>query len=115
MMMGVLGHVKYGGKIYPYTDKEDQGYLVVIDGEGNWISAKSCEEVTNDNINPGHYKNGGIETFDYMKAKLSKSQLEGYLRGNVLKYISRYDHKNGIEDLKKMQWYANELINLLEG
>lgn len=59
---------------------------------------------------PSHYTHGGIETIDYLKAKLSKDQFEGFLLGNVLKYASRFQHKNGIEDLKKARWYLNKLI-----
>jgi hypothetical protein len=61
-------------------------------------------------INPDHYKIGGIETIDYIEAKLTKEQFRGYLVGNVIKYISRFEHKNGLEDLKKAGWYLNRLI-----
>ncbi|MGC4375902.1 DUF3310 domain-containing protein [Fictibacillus sp. Mic-4] len=67
-----------------------------------------------DSINPDHYKVGGIETIDIMKAKLTKEQFEGYLLGNILKYTSRYRHKNGVEDLHKAGWYLSRLIDLLE-
>ncbi|WP_026676763.1 DUF3310 domain-containing protein [Fictibacillus gelatini] len=72
-------------------------------------------ETALDNINPDHYKRGGIETFDYMKAKMTPVQLEGYLLGNVLKYMSRYQYKNGVEDVRKAEWYLKELIKVLEG
>lgn len=69
-----------------------------------------------DNINPDHYKVGGIETIDYMQAKLSPEGFRGYLAGNVIKYISRYEHKNGLEDLRKAKWYLERLIETkLEG
>ncbi len=61
-------------------------------------------------INPDHYKIGGIETIAYIEAKLTKEQFKGYLVGNVIKYISRFEHKNGQEDLKKAGWYLNRLI-----
>ena len=64
------------------------------------------------NINPDHYKIGGVETIDYMEAKMSKEQYEGYLLGNVIKYTSRYRYKNGVEDLMKAQWYLNKLIEV---
>jgi hypothetical protein len=64
---------------------------------------------------PSHYTSGGIETIDFMKAKLSAEGFEGYLAGNVLKYITRYRHKNGIEDLKKAKRYLEWLIEHLEG
>lgn len=63
-----------------------------------------------DITNPDHYKHGGIETIEYMKAKLTKEQFEGYLLGNLLKYVSRYRHKDGVNDLKKAKWYLERLI-----
>ncbi len=62
--------------------------------------------------NPSHYTTGGIECIDAMQAMLSRDEFIGYLRGNVFKYQWRYQHKNGVEDLKKAQWYANRLIEL---
>jgi hypothetical protein len=61
-------------------------------------------------INPVHYKIGGIETIDYIEAKLTREQFIGYLVGNVVKYVSRFEYKNGLEDLKKADWYLNRLI-----
>ena len=55
---------------------------------------------------PKHYTTGAIETWDYIV-----SQKLGYLEGNVIKYVSRYKHKNGLEDLKKAQAYLNKLIS----
>ncbi|MEH7462757.1 DUF3310 domain-containing protein [Bacillus thuringiensis] len=76
------------------------------------VVAEKVESEEQDNVNhPNHYTMGGIETYDYIKAKMSVEQLEGYLLGNILKYMSRYQFKNGLEDLKKSQWYLEELIN----
>lgn len=56
---------------------------------------------------PSHYKVGGIETIDFIEAKNL-----GYLLGNVVKYVSRADHKNNkLEDLKKAQWYLNRAVS----
>src|SRR5699024_8862406 len=69
-----------------------------------------------DNVtNPSHYTNGNIETIDYLKDTLSKEQYEGFCRGNVLKYLSRYPHKNGVEDLNKAKTYLEWLIESVEG
>lgn len=57
---------------------------------------------------PPHYKDGGIETIDYIEAKRL-----GYHLGNVVKYISRAGKKgtaNGLEDLRKAQWYLARAI-----
>lgn len=68
-----------------------------------------------DNINhPGHYKQGGIETIDYIKAKLSPEAFKGYLLGNILKYLSRAEMKGGIEDYKKGRWYLERLVIEIE-
>mgnify|MGYP001596903591 CR=1 FL=1 len=61
--------------------------------------------LTKDNINPSHYKQGNIEVIDFIL-----DQKANYLEGNVIKYISRYKTKNGLEDLKKAKWYLNKLI-----
>ena len=65
-----------------------------------------------DNINhPEHYCFGGIETIEYIKAKLSPEEYRGYMKGSVIKYLSRAGHKDDvIQDLKKAQWYLNRLI-----
>ena len=68
-----------------------------------------------DNVNhPTHYNIGEIEVIDYIKDKLEYDEFIGYLTGNLLKYISRYKYKNGIEDLKKAEWYLKYLINYME-
>jgi hypothetical protein len=64
---------------------------------------------TSDPINPSHYKQGGIECIEAMKVALGGGFL-GYLRGNAIKYLWRYDKKNGVEDLKKARWYLDRLI-----
>lgn len=68
--------------------------------------------VEGDSINPDHYTHGGIETIDYLQAKLSAEEFKGFLKGNVLKYLSRAEKKNGAEDYKKAQWYMNKLVEV---
>lgn len=62
-----------------------------------------------DKINPDHYKNGGIETIDYLRAKLSPEEFRGFLKGNAMKYLSRAEMKGGEEDYKKAMWYVSML------
>ena len=60
---------------------------------------------------PPHYKNGKIECIDAMEAMLSPEEFVGYLRGNVFKYLWRYQHKGKAhEDLQKAQWYLARLV-----
>jgi len=63
-----------------------------------------------DNVNhPKHYTQGKIEVIDFIL-----DQKMPYLESNVLKYICRHRYKNGLEDLKKAQWYINKLIEVTE-
>ena len=72
-------------------------------------------ETTADNVNhPNHYLQGGRETIETIK-DVTNEGFEGYLVGSIIKYISRYKYKNGIEDVKKSEWYVKKLIELLEG
>ena len=64
---------------------------------------------------PPHYKQGGIECIDAIKASMSQSGFRDYLKGNIIKYIWRYEHKGkAIEDIKKALWYLKRLENMLE-
>ena len=60
---------------------------------------------------PEHYTYGGIETIDYLAAKLTEEQFVGYCLGNVLKYLSRAGHKGKLQDLRKAGWYLERLLN----
>jgi hypothetical protein len=64
---------------------------------------------------PPHYKVGGIETIDYMKAKSTPEEFRGHLRLTAIKYLSRTGYKDdALQDLKKAQWYLSKLIEELE-
>jgi hypothetical protein len=77
--------------------------------EDDWqiMSKEVLEDLAKpDMINPGHYKVGGIETIDYLRAKLTPEEYVGYCRGNALKYISRAGHKdNTAQEIDKAIWY----------
>ena len=61
------------------------------------------------NIEPAHYTDMVISPLDYIVANNL-----AWREANAIKYISRYKMKNGLEDLKKAQWYLNHLIKELE-
>lgn len=73
--------------------------------------------MTKDNVNsPRHYTQAGIECIDAITAAISgKSGIEAVCVANVIKYLWRYELKNGVEDAKKAQWYLNRLVSELEG
>ena len=69
----------------------------------------------NDVVNsPMHYQNNkyGFETIDVIEAYTEGLQgIEATDTGNILKYMCRWKKKNGLEDLRKAEWYLNHLIN----
>ena len=72
-------------------------------------------DALNEKVNhPQHYTNGKIETIEYIESCLTKEEYRGYIKGNVLKYISREKFKNGNEDLRKALWYLNRLLMVEE-
>lgn len=72
-------------------------------------------EIKKENVSKNqHYNQGNIECIDYIKDNLTSDMYEGFLVGNVIKYISRYRYKKGVEDLKKAEVYLKWLIKELE-
>ena len=71
-----------------------------------------------DSINkPNHYTFGKFECIDVIEELSKQNNLqgaEGFLYGNIIKYLWRYKHKNGIEDLQKARWYLDRLISNTE-
>jgi hypothetical protein len=94
----------------------DGGVTIDVGGVGAEIKVTEAPKpkkvkIKADPVNsPEHYKVGGIETIDFIEAKGL-----GYNLGNVVKYISRADHKDDkLENLKKAQWYLNREVGKLE-
>lgn len=85
-------------------DAPGRGPHPILDKDFVELVEKPADAVNN----PAHYTDGGIETIDYIEAKGL-----GYHLGNAVKYISRAGKKGtnqGLEDLKKAQWYLARAI-----
>ena len=68
-----------------------------------------------DAINPTHYTRGGVECIDAIEsATVDKRGIEAACTANVIKYLWRYEAKNGLEDVKKARWYLERLIAHLD-
>lgn len=68
-----------------------------------------------DSVNhPAHYTQGSIECIDALKSALGHEGFKNYCRGACIKYLWRTEHKNGLEDLKKCEWYLTRLIKEIE-
>ena len=73
------------------------------------------KEKVKDNVHPDHYKNGKVECIDAMEsAVVNKKSDEAIYVSNVIKYLWRYENKNGIEDVKKAKWYLERLLTNME-
>jgi len=60
-----------------------------------------------DATNPGHYIDEKMEPIEVIDAM---GISEGFCVGNAIKYLMRFEHKNGVEDLRKARWYLNYAI-----
>ena len=64
---------------------------------------------------PEHYQSGKIETIDVIEEFTTDLKgIEASDTANIIKYACRWKRKNGVEDLRKLVWYANHLINHIE-
>jgi hypothetical protein len=78
------------------------------------IIARQDEEEEDVVNNPNHYNNGSIECIEGIQASMSAEAFAGYLKGNCMKYLWRYNYKGKpVQDLQKAQWYLAELIKEL--
>lgn len=111
-------NAKYGCDPECADRKTSEELIVTIDEELDYLNhyITMGEVMDEDLVNhPDHYIQDGIETIDVIKAWTKG--LDGIIAtdtGNVIKYISRWNKKNGVEDLRKAQWYLNHLIKEME-
>jgi hypothetical protein len=101
--------------------KIEGDYLVSRQGDkwlvtpGNRSQYSHVDEPQADPINhPPHYNAGDIECIDAIRAALGRDGFIAYCQGNALKYLWRHEHKSGVEDWRKADWYVNRAIKELE-
>jgi hypothetical protein len=87
-------------------------YKEIRDALNAGVAGGDAVDVVN---SPPHYKTGGIEAIEGIEASMGPEAYAGYLKGNIMKYMWRYERKGKpIEDLKKARWYLDRLIGLRE-
>lgn len=75
------------------------------------MAIQEVQDVVN---KPGHYNTGNIECIEAIEESMSAEAFKGYLKGNCMKYLWRYDYKGKqVEDLRKCQWYLNKLTDMV--
>lgn len=100
----------YGEAFMRYKEARDALNAGVVNGEDVvfGVAEDAVVDVVN---NPPHYKTGGVEAIEGIEASMAPEAYAGYLKGNILKYMWRYERKGKpIEDLKKARWYLDRLI-----
>lgn len=130
----VFTNLMHTGKV-TIKNTRDNNYFTIIENKlpflysyemVDWDKTEECtdkkieqlEEIIatdkSDAIKPNHYKleiNGNeCEVRDVMQAVMTEEEYDGFLYGNILKYILRAKKKNGIEDMKKAKLYLEWLI-----
>ena len=81
-----------------------------------YAEIEQVRQAIKDNVNhPSHYTKGKVECLDALEsATIGKSGIEAVCVANIVKYLWRYEEKNGLEDVKKAQFYLNRLLATLE-
>lgn len=81
-----------------------------------YAEIEQVRQALKDNVNhPSHYTQGKVECLDALEsATIGKSGIEAVCVANVIKYLWRYEEKNGVEDVKKAKFYLNRLLATLE-
>lgn len=77
-----------------------------LEYRGFQLKPEPKQEPKPDMVNsPAHYNKGGIEVLDFIKSILTPEEFRGYIKGNVIKYMSREADKGGDQDLEKSEFY----------
>ena len=110
-----MRHLEYMKKKFKELEEKSKEQKVkYLSGVKKQAQEQSDHKQTMDMVNsPPHYNPAGIECIDAIQA-MTDNGYEYYLQGNIMKYLWRYRYKNGVEDLKKAQWYLEELVNVVE-
>ena len=80
-------------------------YMFSFNDDIDLKSSKTASSKTK----PSYYK-GEYDLISHLYDIMTHEELRGFLKGNVIKYIDRYQDKNGIEDLNKAREYSGRLI-----
>ena len=88
--------------------------MKIIDRHDTSIDDDYMDKLWDSVNHPDHYNTTGIETIKIIKNSMSAVEFQGYLKGNILKYVARHMHKGmPLKDILKAQWYMSWLVQEL--
>ena len=98
-------------KVYVEMTEEELDAYIFSEEDDEVVFTGYPEEEDEDVVNnPSHYNTGNIECIEAIEESMSSVAFKGYLKGNAMKYLWRYDYKGKqVEDLEKAQWYLAKL------
>lgn len=100
---------------YPISFEEfEMRYLETVTTDKVMTHDDEVKAVADMVNSPEHYKQFGREVIDTIQGMSTPEEFKGYLKLNAVKYLSRYQGKNGVEDLEKAIWYVSKLKGVLE-
>lgn len=100
---------------YPEVTPEEREAMETLAKQLESVATKAQVQLaSNRQVGGDHYRQKTIQPWTAMESWMTREEFEGYLRGNVIKYIARYKDKNGIEDVYKARHYLERLTEHLE-
>jgi hypothetical protein len=106
-----LAHVGLEAWAEPAEREAEEISLDDCTTEIDWGKDEGMEDMVGA---PYHYNTGNIECIEAIEESMSSVAYKGYLKGNAMKYLWRYDYKGKqVEDLRKCQWYLSKLTDMV--
>jgi len=92
-------------------DLFDKPVLSFEEFSEQYLDGTATQDIVN---HPNHYNSYSREVIDTMQGSMTPDEFKGYLKGNIMKCVTRYQFKNGVEDLKKAKWYIEKLTEVVD-
>lgn len=75
----------------------------------------TLDETKREMVNhPNHYQAGGLECIDVMEQLYGREAVESWIKLTIFKYAWRADKKDGAQDVDKIRWYSEKLVEMLK-
>jgi len=75
--------------------------------------AYDCDFAHDYQVGGDHYLSKSVQPWDAMESWMSEEAFKGFIWGNVIKYVARWEDKGGKQDLEKAKQYLEKLIEIV--